>query len=114
MRISISLTATATWVAAADGSDGRSRCHDAEILIVDRARERGDEPPPAAPGATTGSSVEKDSIPWREHADDSAMRPPFNALRDELEGVNDPPDMIQRQQQGGQCASAARAAMIPA
>ena len=23
----------------------------------------------------------------------SAMQPPFNALRDEREGVNDPPDM---------------------
>jgi hypothetical protein len=40
------------------------------------------------------------------------MQPPFNALRDEVEGVNDPPDMIQQQQQGGQCCEAAR--MIPA
>jgi hypothetical protein len=30
------------------------------------------------------------------------MQPPFNALGDELEGVNDPPGMMQQQQQGGQ------------
>jgi hypothetical protein len=32
-------------------------------------------------------------LTWREHADDSAVQPPFNALREEREGVNDPPDM---------------------